>query len=75
MLMLYYCESLIFFLNIFFVKDTIMDIMTHDTEDTMIKPIGLITTKHMETVIIINKCIPPGMHRKTFYFILFLCKN
>lgn len=45
-----------------------MDITTHGTEDTMIKPIGHITTNHTETVIVIHKCIPPGMHRRILVY-------
>lgn len=41
-----------------------MDNMTHDTEDTMIIPTGLITMNHTETATIINKRILPGMHHK-----------
>lgn len=41
---------------------TTMDSMTHDTEDTMIRPTGRITTTptEQEKTTIINKCILPG---------------
>ena len=43
-----------------------MDSMTLDTEDTMIRPTGLITMKttEPEKTTIINRCILPGMQRE-----------
>ncbi len=45
-----------------------MDSMTHDTEDTMTNPTGLITMTATEATTIINRCILPGTQRKPSAF-------